>query len=154
MACELMGDLFAKSFSLKPRRLTRHISSRVLSDESLILAKARVIPFNSVGSTYRPICVEITGSTWKHFCTTYELREYMEELLYYVAIVCVEISGRTGKHFCTTHELREYREVLLYYVALCMRRMWEYREAILYYAYFWCRVCFMLELRLHSRSAT
>ncbi|CAN7008807.1 unnamed protein product [Brassica oleracea var. botrytis] len=34
-----MGDLFAKSFSLKPRRLTRHISSRVLSDESLILAK-------------------------------------------------------------------------------------------------------------------
>ncbi|KAF3545240.1 hypothetical protein DY000_02029170 [Brassica cretica] len=103
---------------------------------------------------YRPICVEITGCKGKHFCTTYELWEYRKALLYYVAIVCVEIAGRTGKHFCTTHELREYREVLLYYVALCMRRMWEYREALRYYAYFWCRVCFMLELRLHSRSAT
>ncbi|KAF3604697.1 hypothetical protein F2Q69_00035119 [Brassica cretica] len=72
----------------------------------------------------------------KHFCTTYELREYREELLYYVAIVCVEIVGRTGKHFCTTHELREYGEALLYYVALCKRRMWEYREALQYYTYF------------------
>ncbi|WZZ70756.1 hypothetical protein YC2023_082126 [Brassica napus] len=86
---------------------------------------------------YRRICVEITGCTGKHFCTTYELREYKEELLYYVAIVCVEIVGRTGKHFCTTHELREYGEALLYYVALCMRRMWKYREALLYYTYFW-----------------
>ncbi|KAF3569841.1 hypothetical protein F2Q69_00060620 [Brassica cretica] len=85
---------------------------------------------------YRPICVEITGRTWKHFCTTYELREYREALLYYVAIVCVEIAGRTENHFCTTHELQEYGETLLYYVALCMRRMWEYREALLYYTYF------------------
>ena len=75
---------------------------------------------------YRPICVEITGSTGKHSCTTYKLREYMEALLYYVAIVCAEIAGRTGKHFCTTHELRDYRKVLIYYIALCMRRMWEY----------------------------
>ncbi|KAF2613760.1 hypothetical protein F2Q70_00008309 [Brassica cretica] len=102
---------------------------------------------------YRPICVEITGCTGKHFCTTYELREYKEALLYYVAIVFVEIAGRIGKHFCTTHELREYGETLLYYVALCMRKMWEYREALLYYTYFWCRVCFMLEIGLHSRSA-
>ncbi|KAF2605297.1 hypothetical protein F2Q70_00024919 [Brassica cretica] len=72
----------------------------------------------------------------KHICATYELREYRETLLYYVAIVCVEIAGRKGKHFCTTHELREYREALLYYVALCMRRMWEYREALMYYTYF------------------
>ena len=72
---------------------------------------------------YRPICVEITGCTGKHFCTTYELWEYKEALLYYVAIVCVEIAGRTRKYLCTTHELREYGETLLYYVALCMRRM-------------------------------
>ncbi|CAN7001379.1 unnamed protein product, partial [Brassica oleracea var. botrytis] len=37
-----MGYFFAKSFSVKPRRLTRHISSRLLSDESLILAKVRL----------------------------------------------------------------------------------------------------------------
>ena len=86
---------------------------------------------------YRPICVEITGRTGKHFCTTYELRTYREALLYYVAIVCVEIAGRTEKHFCTTHELQEYGQTFLYYVALCMRRMWEYREALLYYTYFW-----------------
>ena len=36
---------------------------------------------------YRPVCVEITGRTGKHFCTTYELREYREALLYYVVIV-------------------------------------------------------------------
>ncbi|KAF3559256.1 hypothetical protein F2Q69_00012486 [Brassica cretica] len=67
---------------------------------------------------YRPICVEITGCTGKHFCTTYELWEYKEALLYYVAIVCVEIAGRTRKYLCTTHELREYGETLLYYVRL------------------------------------
>ncbi|KAF2567690.1 hypothetical protein F2Q68_00025153 [Brassica cretica] len=79
----------------------------------------------------------------------------MEVLLY--RPICVEITRRTGKHFwkhfCTTHELRECREAFLYYIALCMRGMWDYREALMYYTYFWCRVCFMLELGLHSRSA-
>ena len=45
--------------------------------------------------------LEIAGRTGKHFCTTHELREYKEVLLYYVAL-CMK-------------RMWEYKEALLYY---------------------------------------